>query len=58
MSDLAEMVKTMSDKILDLERKLAEQTRRAIVAEAWQARLTTLLATRSHKANAEPTKEQ
>lgn len=44
MSQLSEMVKTMAGKILNLERELSEQTRRANVAEAWQRRLTTLLA--------------
>ncbi len=41
---------TDQEKIADLERQLAEQTRRAEVAEAWQKRLTTLLA----QANAPP----
>lgn len=47
MSQLSEMVKNQSDKILHLERQLAEQTRRANVAEAWQRRLTSLLANRT-----------
>jgi len=46
MSELSEMVKAQSSKILKLERELAEQTRRANVAEAWQRRLTSLLANR------------
>lgn len=44
MSELSEMVKTQSEKILMLERELAAQTRRTNVAEAWQRRLTHLLA--------------
>lgn len=44
MSELSEMVKSQSDKILRLERDLAEQTRRTNVAEAWHRRLTSLLA--------------
>lgn len=47
MSELSEMVKSQSEKILKLERELAEQTRRANVAEAWQRRLTSLLANAS-----------
>lgn len=35
---------TDQEKIVDLESRLAEQTRRAEVAEAWQKRLTSLLA--------------
>jgi hypothetical protein len=35
---------TDQEKIVDLERRLAEQTRRAEIAEAWQKRLTSLLA--------------
>lgn len=35
---------TDQEQIMDLKRQLAEQTRRAEVAEAWQKRLTTLLA--------------